>query len=209
MKTSFDEIKRMSFRALDAAGAPQGVDEDSAYATAWLEASGLPGLQMLGDALDGSDLSERKSAPEPELSGAKTSVDAHGASAVFLGPGLVDTMTWLAEEHGSAARMEIAQLKHAGFLVAFVGQASGRGTELSLRALHNTDGPVDVALTADAGRDPEWSALAQRRQESYQNGIEADDDAFKRVYAYSRKILVPETEESRLSGAGAGLTDND
>ncbi len=52
MKTSFDEIKRMSFRALDAGRAPAGVDEDSAINTAWLEASGLPGLKLLGDALD-------------------------------------------------------------------------------------------------------------------------------------------------------------
>ena len=33
MKTSFDEIKRMSFRALDAGRAPAGVDEDSAITT--------------------------------------------------------------------------------------------------------------------------------------------------------------------------------
>lgn len=209
MLTSFDEIKRMSFRALDAAGAPQGVDEESAYATAWLEASGLPGLQMLGEALDGSGQKERKVAPEPELSGAEVTVDAQGASAVFLGPGLIDLMSWLINEHGGAARLEVRRLKHPDFLLAFAGQANQRGTIMSVLAEEAGSGPAEVQIIAADHGKTDWAALSARRQQSYERGIDADEDAFNRVYAYSRKILVPETEESRLSGAGAGLTDND
>ena len=40
-------------------------------------------------------------------------------------------------------------------------------------------------------------------------GIAVDDMAWAKIYAYSRAILVPESEESRMKGAGAGLRDSD
>ncbi|MEM7428694.1 MAG: DUF3726 domain-containing protein [Pseudomonadota bacterium] len=209
MKTSFDEIKRMSFRALDGAGVPQGVDEESAYATAWLEASGLPGLKLLGDALDGLELEDRRLSPGFEITGARLAADAGGVSAVFLGPGLMDTMIWLAGEHGTAAEMDIARLQHPGFLIAFAGQAKAREAAISVEYPPEQNGAIDVRLRTGPSGETDWNAFAARREQSYQDGIEADEAAFARVYAYSRKILVPETEESRLSGAGAGLTDND
>jgi len=84
MKTSFDEIKCMSFRALDAVGAPAGVDEDSAINTAWLEASGLPGLALLGDALDAASANSVRASIDPHFDGAGGAVDAGGNSAVCL-----------------------------------------------------------------------------------------------------------------------------
>ena len=132
MKTSFDEIRRMAFRALDAGRAPQGVDEDSAVITAWLEASGLPGLKLLGDALDTTSPKERHVTLDPQLEGAQARVDAAGASAVFLGPGLIDLMRCLADIHGSGARLSVDGLRHAGFLMGFIGQAREQGEAFSM-----------------------------------------------------------------------------
>ena len=39
--------------------------------------------------------------------------------------------------------------------------------------------------------------------------FEVDAELWDVLQAYANRILVPETEASRLSGAGAGLTDND
>ena len=210
MKTSFDEIKRMSFRALDAGGAPAGVDEDSAITTAWLEASGLPGLKWLGDALDGSEPKDRKGAVDPELDGPNATVKANGASAVFLGPGLVDLMSYLESMFGAKAKITVQDLGQAGFLTGFLGQAREAGHPFAMSPDDPATSPSNVEVRCQTSPSaPDWEQLKANRQGSYQHGIETGEADFNRVYAYSRKILVPETEESRLSGAGAGLTDND
>ncbi len=210
MKTSFDEIKRMSFRALDAGRAPAGVDEDSAINTAWLEASGLPGLAWLGDALDTSDPKQRAVTPEPRFDGHAAHVDAAGASAVFLGPGLIDLMVYLFEEHAEQAVLAVERLAHAGFLTGFIGQAHEAGRAFAMVPADPGRGPCDVLISCKASPEtPDWDLLKAQRTRSLAEGIRAERSDFERVYAYSREILVPETEESRLSGAGAGLTDND
>ncbi len=53
------------------------------------------------------------------------------------------------------------------------------------------------------------ATLAARIVDAYQNGLNVDPRSYERVSVYASKILVPETEESLLHGAGAGLTDND
>lgn len=210
MKTSFDEIKRMSFRALDAGRAPAGVDEDSAITTAWLEASGLPGLNLLGDALDSTEVKERTAALTPRLQGTNASVDAAGASAVFLGPGLIDLLTYLASAHGTGAVLAVERIRHAGFLTGFIGQAQEAGHAFAMSPADPPATSSDILLSCrPSPGTPDWDQLKAERQKAYRDGIDADDGDFNRVYAYSRKILVPETEASRLSGAGAGLTDND
>ena len=210
MKTSFDEIKRMSFRALDAAGAPAGVDEESAYTTAWLEASGLPGLRLLGDALDNSERPQRRGDVKPELRDCAAYAEAGGASAVFAGPGLVDMMAFLLSSYGDDALLTVAGLTDAPFLFGLIGQQQDRGVEMCISPSEPGSAPVEIKFGPGRGTGmPDWDALRARRQQSLSDGINADDAAFQRIYTYSRAILVPETEESRLSGAGAGLTDND
>ncbi len=210
MKTSFDEIKCMSFRALDAVGAPAGVDEDSAINTAWLEASGLPGLALLGDALDAASANSVRASIDPHFDGAGGAVDAGGNSAVLLGVGLVDLMIFLIEEHEDRAKLAVSGLGHAGFLLGFIGQARARGYEISMSPSDPGAKPTEIVLTADSQFGmPDWDQLQSCREQSLREGITTPDKDFDRVYAYSQKIFVPETEESRLSGAGAGLTDND
>ncbi|MEM8646323.1 MAG: DUF3726 domain-containing protein [Pseudomonadota bacterium] len=210
MKTSFDEIRRMSFRALDAGRAPQGVDEDSAVITAWLEASGLPGLKLLGDALDTTEPKERHVTLDPQFEDGQAHVDAAGASAVFLGPGLIDLMRCLAHTHGASARVSVDGLRHAGFLMGFIGQAREQGEAFSMSPGAPPDAQTSVILSCDdAHQAPVWDGLRAKREHAFREGIEVNQNDFDKVYTYSRKILVPETEQSRLSGAGAGLTDND
>ncbi|MEM8687791.1 MAG: DUF3726 domain-containing protein [Pseudomonadota bacterium] len=210
MKTSLDEIRRMSFRALDAGRAPQGVDEDSAVITAWLEASGLPGLRLLGDALDTTAPKDRHATLDPQLEDGQAHVDAAGASAVFLGPGLIDLMRCLAASHGQGARLSVDSLRHAGFLIGFIGQAREQGEAFSMSPSDPPDAQTSIILSrGDAHERQFWARLRARREHAFREGIEVNQNDFEKVYTYSRKILVPETEQSRLSGAGAGLTDND
>ena len=53
------------------------------------------------------------------------------------------------------------------------------------------------------------SAAGDKLAMALRHGLNVDDEAYARVADYAARILVPETEASRESGAGAGLTDND
>ncbi len=51
--------------------------------------------------------------------------------------------------------------------------------------------------------------LATAMQNLYQNNIAIDDEAWQILVSFYRKTLVPSSEASRASGAGAGKIDND
>ena len=89
MKTSYDEVRRMAFRALDGARCAAGIDEDSAHGVAWLEAAGLPGLALLADAIDTSEPDARALGLAFEQTGASTlRIEADAVPAPFAPPPL-------------------------------------------------------------------------------------------------------------------------
>ncbi|MBL8907810.1 MAG: hypothetical protein JNM20_14150, partial [Rhizobiales bacterium] len=67
--------------------------------------------------------------------------------------------------------------------------------------------PVDPAFALGGERTK--NPYAEKLATAYAQGLSVDDTVWAKAYALSRAILVPENEESRLKGAGAGLTDND
>jgi hypothetical protein len=185
MIVSFDEVRRAAFRALDAGGAAPGVDDEVGWACAWLEACGYPGLRMLGEALDETPREARRPSFQPDAIG----IDLRNVSCVFMAPTLAD----LAKAKG---RVFLRNVRHGLYLLPF-----------AVRANIGIGCPVDPAFAIGGSR--EKNPYAEKLALAAQTGITVDDAAWAKVYAYSRAILVPESEESRLKGAGAGLTDND
>lgn len=235
MHSSYDEIRRLANRALDAGCAAPGIDEDSAHSVAWLEAGGLPGLALLADALDGTDAAERAAGLVPgPVADPECEIDAGGRSAVFYAASVVDLLIALADGPAGAGFVTLKAAQHPLFLAAAAARfcppekvITLGSTDFDFRAdaahavLYETPGarpwtdrgPVDVraicgpeelASVPTGGCD-----LTDRIAQSVRDGLTVDDGAFARVEAYAAKILVPETETSRLEGAGAGLTDND
>ena len=77
-----------------------------------------------------------------------------------------------------------------------------------------SDGSGIGSVTLACGKSSDADRLSgsridQELADTLRQGLEVDDKAFGRIATQARKILVPETETSRVSGAGAGLTDND
>lgn len=195
MKTSFDEIRKIAYRALDSAGAPPGIDDDGGWACAWLEAAGYPGLKMLADFLDDAGGKDAFQGVD-SISGGQ--IDAAGRSAVTLA-GLI------AEYAGTCKEaLTVKRLRHGPYLIAHAARLSGRGINLIVEPVREAVCDVTISHGGAGYADQ----LAQVR-DAIHIGLEADSDAYGRVYAYSRNILVPQSETSLLSGAGAGLTDND
>ena len=120
MHASFDEVRRMAFRALDAGGAAAGVDEDSAYAIAWLEAAGLEGCKTLADALDETAESDRaEGAQVISRDAAQCEVEGGGRSAVFYAPCVIDLAAGLAEgSRDGRATVIVRSARHPEVLLA-------------------------------------------------------------------------------------------
>jgi hypothetical protein len=185
MIVSFDEVRRAAFRALDGGGAAPGIDDEVGWACAWLEACGYPGLKMLGEALDETPREARR----PSLTLDAIGIDLGNLSCVFTAPTLVD----LAKARG---RVFLRNVRHGLYLLPF-----------SVRADIGIGCPVDPAFAVGGVR--ERNPYAEKLAVAAQAGITADDTQWAKVCGYSRAILVPESDRSRLRGAGAGLTDND
>jgi hypothetical protein len=185
MKVAFDEVRRVAFRALDAGGAAPGIDADCGWACAWLEAAGYPGLRMLVEALEETPPEARR----PSLRAVYGIVDLADVSCVFSAPALVD----LARAEG---RVVLNRVRHGLFVLPFAVRAG-----LAIGC------PVDpsFAVGGPRSKDPYGEKIALAIEE----GIEVDEGVWAKAYTLSRAVLVPESEESRLKGAGAGLTDND
>lgn len=195
MKTSFDEIRKIAFRALDSAGAPAGIDDDGAWACAWLEAAGYPGLQMLADFLEGSDHPNRF-----------TGVDSINAGAIRAAGRSAITLSALIAEYAMAQSEPVAvkQLAHAPYLVAHAARLAEQGSNLVVDPVREVICDVTIRHGGDG-----YSVLRAQARDAISQGLDVNDDAFETVYTHSRGILVPQSETSLLSGAGAGLTDND
>jgi hypothetical protein len=185
MKVAFDEIRRVAFRALDAGGAAPGCDEDAGWACAWLQAAGYPGLNMLVEALEETPRDKR----QPSLRAVYGIVDLDNVSCVFSAPALVD----MARAEG---RVVLHRVRHGLYVLPFAVRAG-----LAIGC------PVDpsFAIGGERTSDP----YAEKIAAAIEDGVEVDDEVWKKAYALSREVLVPESEQSRLKGAGAGLNDND
>jgi len=252
VKTSYDEIRRMCYRALDAAGAAAGIDEDSAHAAAWLEAVGMPGLKTLADALDGSEPDNRPAglALSPRDADRLT-LPADGRSCVFFAPSVVDLLIGLSSKTGGGPfSLPLKKAAHPLYLIPAAVRFCPAGAIIRL-AWDGDDGGAEVEVTrnmvtrlSSEPDAPHWhsarpfgeiamtfqpaeaddhaarnddgstfvlnkSAVGDKLAMALRHGLNVDDAAYARVADYAARILVPETEASRESGAGAGLTDND
>jgi hypothetical protein len=185
MIVSFDEVRRVAFRALDAGGAAPGIDDECGWACAWLEACGYPGLKMLVEALDETPGEERRPAYELDELG----LDLRGVSCVFSAPALVDFAV-------TRSRVFLRNVKHGLFLLPF-----------TVRANIGIGCPIDPSFAV--GGEREKNPYGSKLSSAVQNGLQVEDAAWEQAHAYARVILVPESEASKLHGAGAGLIDSD
>lgn len=235
MHSSYDEIRRLANRALDAGGAAAGIDEDSAHAVAWLEAAGLPGLAVLADALDGSDAEGRAAGlGSSGISPSEAEIDAGGRSAVFFAASVIDLLIALAGGPNDAGFVRLRSARHplvlaasaarfcppgkvitfgwndaefrasAGQAILCTSSGTGSWSDPDLVDVNLICGPATLACVPAGG-----CSLSERIVRALRDGLTVDDEAFARVVDYAARILVPESDASRETGAGAGLTDND
>lgn len=216
MTHSLNEIEALCKRAGRGSGLSWGLAEEAAKGARWLSAFGLPGAERLADLLEMNDR-----IPAIDVSPVSLSADCWYApirrmSPLIAGASLSDCAGRL-RERGS---ITMENVSFPLLAIPFMGGAALRlGVPVAVEwdgARVATDGH-QLCLTADdaslATRQTTrlvFTAPAEmtgRKEPVLRASV--SDEVWARLGVFAHRTFAPATEESRLKGAGAGVTDND
>ena len=210
MNLSLNEVEALAKKATRGAGYPWGLAEEAAKATRWLcerDVDGCSELAGLLEQSDGSDLSHWSPVDE----GTTWVPRGKKLCPIITGAALSDRANDL-----RSAELRIKRVEHPLLLAPFAGWSARHlettvalawdetvvctdGHDLSIEG-SASDGSGDVTVLTGG----DMARPNQRRTRSEPRS--GDFDALNR---FAQKTYAPATEESRLKGAGAGLSDND
>jgi hypothetical protein len=216
MSHSLNEIEAMSKRAGRGAGLSWGLAEEAAKGTRWLSAFGFPGTELLADLLELNDRIPPIDVSPVSLSAEVWHAPARRMSPLIAGASLSDCAVRLLDR--GTITMENVSLPLLA--VPFMGGAALRlGVPVAVEwvgARLATDGKQlcvqasPEALEARQAQKLVFSAPADmsgRREPVLRADV--SEESWDRLAAFAHRTFAPATEESRLRGAGAGLSDND
>jgi len=218
---SLNEFESLAKRAARGAGYPWGLCEEAAKAARWLCAYGLDGVgqlaSLLGKSLAGAAANHRPMGVKPvadqcQSGNTKLIWQANGPLCpVATGAYLSDSAHIVV-----GIDLEIRQLFSPALILPFAANVAlateqtisivchemvaitdGTGVEINHRV---PDGVSDVSVRCGGSMS---TSLAR------QNRVLGSNDCLQVLQRYADLTYAPATEESRLAGAGAGLSDND
>ncbi len=214
MSWSLGEIESLSRKATRGAGYLWGHAEEAGKAVRWLCAAGLPGETALSGLLQHND-----GQPYEQIRPVDTSAmpwQARGGALCPLASGAA--LCDLAEPGFDAALARVgfpllllpyvviaADMTKAPLRVVWQGVTITRNAQGTyMQAAPDALNPIEAQMLR-VSPAPDHAGTRLRR--SYRAEIDAPSAEILAKFAH--RTYAPETEESRLSGAGAGLTDND
>ncbi|MFU1476288.1 DUF3726 domain-containing protein [Roseovarius sp. C7] len=214
MSWSLGEIEGLAKKATRGAGYSWGLAEDAGRATRWLCAMGLDGAAALAQVLSACD-----QADPPMIRPARLASPwaAPGGQLCPISAGA--TLCDLAEGLAAGEVITLQDVIEPLLLYPFVAAAAemtGSGLRLSYEGLSITrfegcsylsaaDPRRAMASEVEVARAENARGLPVRR--AWRGHVDPRDAA--RLGSMAHRIYAPDTEASRLAGAGAGLTDND
>lgn len=221
MTWSLNEVESLSRKAARGAGYSWGLAEEAGKATRWTSAAGWPGAAALAQLLtqtDGVATSELGPASLSDTWTAKSGA----LCPITTGAVLCD----LAAKWANGTTASLGSVRQPMLLIPYlVWAADQTGAALSIswegltltRAGGETylDDPniarqvvkADWVRLSPASIPAVKPTLGARLTRCYRAELSSDTAAT--LTAFAQRTYAPETEESRLGGAGAGLTDND
>jgi len=199
MSWSLGETAALALKAARGAGMSWGLAEETAASVVWLHSRGLPGISALC-----SYLGQAAAPQSPE-----------GGCPIMTGCALIDGMMDVPET--SSQTLDLGHVHAPLLLLPFVARLEQGHYWLQAPGLQGT---VDIAngdgwqshclrgsgsCTVSLGDRPQVDpALEMITRVNGRFTCCVD-----RLDAYAHRTYAPATGQSRMSGAGAGLTDND
>lgn len=216
MSHSLNEIEAMSKRAARGAGLSWGLAEEAAKGTRWLSAFGFPGTDMLGDLLKLNDRIPPIDVSPVSLRAEVWHAPSRRMSPLIAGASLSDCAVRLLER----GKITMENVSVPLLAVPFMGGAALR---LGVPVCAEWDG---VRLATD-GKQLCVQGEAEALQTAHTDQLvftapaemtgrrepvmraDVNEDSWALLGEFAHRTFAPATEESRLRGAGAGLSDND
>jgi len=221
MIPSLNEIEMMVWKAARGAGLAWGLAEEMAQAARWLADRGFDWAEPMVEALAEAERRGGRLIP-PVLAEDGACEPAPGqrlASPILCGPLLTD----IAMDIGSSRPLVFRRIAHPLLMLPFAaGAASQHAWSLALR--------IDAATFYFEESRVEGTSLSPSTPMADRIVLSMDDDRpgvamtpfaayvprrplaakpLAQLEAWVHRTYVPASAESRLAGAGAGLTDND
>ena len=208
MMRSLNEIETTLRKAAIGGGLPVGAADDIGRAAGWLSAEGFDGVAA---ALRGL------ASPPGAATAEKTPGGLRFPDARAAGAGIAALDLLLAGAAEGAVRLEnldapllllgLAGVAASAHRTAFALESDGFRAEVTADAT-TVSGPVP-----SPGRPVSLRKLADLSAEATAGrnigGIDVPDEAWAEALRLASLTYVPASDRSRLSGAGAGLRDND
>ena len=204
----------MSKRAARGAGLDWGLAEETGKAIRWLSACNLPGAEALAKVLL---LNQNKKYEElaPDSTEDTWSAPSGRLCPLICGSTMSDLSEEIAQGKAITLRSVVKPLILLGYLVHVTKQTqksvrlSWTQAELMVSSAgitlrgENTDAlyanDVQCNVTESSGEFTPFGVI----------GREVEDSAWQTLTDFMTRYLAPNTDESRLVGAGAGFNDND
>ena len=210
MTLSLNEIEVTAKKAARGAGYSWGLAEEAGKATRWLCAHGIDGCAALAGLLnrvDGADLSDWS----PITGGPVWKAIGGTLCPLVTGAALSDRAY---EAGDNETRLE--NVTHPVLLAPFaalLAQQTGQTVTVAWPGIHLCTDGGQIGLTGTLRHDPGTATVATGGTIDAPNPVcdraDPDSAAWQTLNAFAHRTYAPATEESRLRGAGAGLSDND
>ena len=211
MTWSLNEIGSLTRKAARGAGFSWGMAEEAGRAARWLAAVGLPGPEALADLLETTDDVAHGTLCPMDPNAEDWQASGGVLCPIAAGTALADTADMLGD--AKTLHSVIQPLLLVPF-VATVSDTTGRALNLAwMGATFHFASDLRGAVTSQSARTDtvilSGDTAADLPPLACQLRYDLCPDVAARLTLLAQRTYAPETEASRLGGAGAGLSDND
>lgn len=209
MNFSLNEVESTAKRAARGAGYPWGLSEEAGKATRWLAARGIDGCSILCNLLN-TNAAAKLSAHTPDCETNLWQANSK-LCPLICGAALMDREKTL-EAHPITMKNVMAPIL---LIPAAAWIAGSLQTAISLE--------IDDEAAVTNGTDLQYHGTSLKAGETVRISLggvlenanvqksraEPNNEGWNGLNAFAYRTYAPATDESRLLGAGAGLSDND
>lgn len=225
MNTAWDySVNETASRARLAAkgiGYSWGMADEVSRSVFWLSQRQVPAMALLADLFSQLKTPQGVAMATPQKTGGELISNDHYLCPIISGCALSDGYQSISEHQ----LLTIKNIRYPFLIVPFVAQLAQRCEKTLVLEIHENTIATDGAHFVCSAQTLLSLDLAEALVCRVANGIESDfsqsslvdtqsrvaveDRHWQALGEYAKKTYAPATESSRLSGAGAGVTDND
>ena len=236
MSFSYYEVYTTSLRAFSSMGFPYGADEDAAYIIAWLELNKFNGLNSLVNSIEVVDNKYDGKINPNALN--NSSLDLNYSSLLMKGPGLIDFYQSELDDKKDL-HITLNNCADPEYLLPLLFRSSKKifycnalwlntNSLIQFCEVKNNIMKIGIASNQEPINKEQvriyisnehkfqkkfdsvtCTITSKTIQDNLANGISPDENNWKIISKLAARTFVPESEESRIKGAGGSDDAND